>query len=95
MPGPKCQLVNVVGLMAADCWFPAAKTEFNLKLPLEKIGRVTGAYESIIVAFTSVLLLKVQEQDLDITVDHRDKSQETFTQKTPRHSAVRFTSLLL
>ena len=35
-PDPKCLLgVNVFYLMAADSWIPAAKAEFNLKLPLE------------------------------------------------------------
>lgn len=34
--------VNVLGIMAADSWFPAAKAEFNLKLPLGRTGQVTG-----------------------------------------------------
>ena len=35
-PDPKCLLgVNMFYLMAADSWIPAAKAEFNLKLPLE------------------------------------------------------------
>lgn len=33
--------VNVLGLMAADSWFPAAKAEFNLKLPLGRTRWVT------------------------------------------------------
>lgn len=31
--------VNMSDLMAADSWLPAAKAEFNLKLPLRRAGR--------------------------------------------------------
>lgn len=46
--------VNVFGLMAADFWFPAAKAEFNLKLPSGRTGQVTGVYESATVTFASL-----------------------------------------
>lgn len=94
-PGPNARAkvsagINVVGLMAADSWFPAAKTEFNLKLPLGKTGRVTGVWVSHCSFYFCITL-----EGTGWWTTERSPRRLNHTQKTPRHSAIRFASLLL